>query len=71
MGKLLIIAGIFLIGLGLIVQFGERLPFFGKLPGDIKIEKSNFTFYFPLATSILVSIIVSLILYFLNRGKGQ
>lgn len=71
MGKFLIIAGIILIAAGLLIQSGAKLPFFGKLSGDIRVEKNNFTFYFPLASSILISIILSLIIYFFNRGKGQ
>ncbi|HEY0651812.1 MAG TPA: DUF2905 domain-containing protein [Chryseosolibacter sp.] len=70
MGKFLIIAGIILIAAGLVIQFGAKIPF-GKLPGDIKIERNNFTVYFPIATSILLSIILSLIVYFVNRGKGH
>lgn len=46
---------------------GSRIPFLGKLPGDILIQKKNFTFYFPLATSIIVSVVLSLILYLISR----
>jgi hypothetical protein len=70
MGKFLIITGIVLVIAGLLIQFANRIPMLGKLPGDIRIERENFSFYFPIATSILLSIIVSLILYFVNRGKG-
>ncbi|MFQ5674607.1 MAG: DUF2905 domain-containing protein, partial [bacterium] len=47
--------------------FLKQLPFLGKLPGDILIQKKNFTFYFPIATSILLSFILSLFLYFFNK----
>ncbi len=69
LGKFLIILGLFLIilGLGVIVFSKFRIPFLGRLPGDILIKKDNFIFYFPLATSILVSIVLSLILYFISR----
>ncbi|MCB0356755.1 MAG: DUF2905 domain-containing protein [Bdellovibrionales bacterium] len=70
MGKTLIILGVFLIVVGLIFLFRERLPplkSLGKLPGDIAIEKENFKFYFPLTTSLLVSAILSLILWFFRR----
>lgn len=70
MGKILIIAGLVLIIVGLIFQFGGKLPFFGKLPGDIVVDKPGFKVYFPLATSILISIILSLILYLINRFKN-
>ncbi|MCX7779022.1 MAG: DUF2905 domain-containing protein [Patescibacteria group bacterium] len=61
-GKILIFLGFFLIIFGLIILFGEKTHFFGRLPGDIFIQKQNFSFYFPVATSILLSIILSLIL---------
>jgi len=60
-GKALIIFGVVLIGIGLLLAFINRVPFLGKLPGDILIQKKNFTFYFPFATSILISIILSII----------
>lgn len=70
MGKLLIIVGIVCIVLGLLVSYGPKIPFLGKLPGDIRIEKENFSFYFPLATSILLSVVLSLILYLINRWRS-
>jgi len=66
MGKILIFMGAILVLFGLILSFSSKLPF-GKLPGDIIIKKDNFTFYFPLATSILLSIILTVIMYFLNK----
>jgi uncharacterized protein HemY len=47
-------------------KIGGKVPFIGRLPGDILIQKRNFTFYFPLTTSILVSIILTLILWILS-----
>lgn len=70
MGKLLIIVGVILVIAGLIISFGERIPFLGKLPGDIKIERENFKLYFPVVTSIVISILLSLILYIINRMKS-
>ncbi|MEK7773306.1 MAG: DUF2905 domain-containing protein, partial [Deltaproteobacteria bacterium] len=49
------------------LTFGHRIPYIGRLPGDIYYKKDNLVFYFPLATSIIVSIILSLILYFMTR----
>jgi hypothetical protein len=46
---------------------GSRIPFLGRLPGDIVIQKKNFTFYFPLVTSILISVILSLVFYIISR----
>ncbi|WP_201353500.1 DUF2905 domain-containing protein [Hydrogenimonas urashimensis] len=60
--------GKLLIGMGVIlILFGLFVSFVGKLPGDIVIKKENFTFYFPIATSILLSILLSLIFYLFSR----
>jgi len=69
MGKFLIIIGAVLVILGLMLHFLPRLPFPGKLPGDIVIEKGNFKMYLPITTSILLSIILTLILYFIQKGR--
>jgi hypothetical protein len=69
MAKFLIISGIILLGIGLLVQFSHKIPFLGKLPGDIIIERQNFKLYFPVTTSILLSILVSVILLLINRAK--
>jgi hypothetical protein len=68
--KLIILCGIVLVLTGLIIQFFDRIPFLGKLPGDIIIEKQNFKFYFPITTSILISIIISIIIYLVSRFKN-
>jgi hypothetical protein len=65
--KVMIFIGAVLIAVGLVILFFPRLPFVGKLPGDILVKKEHFTFYFPLATSIVISIIISLILYLINK----
>lgn len=68
MGKILIITGIILIIAGILfLMMQGKTGWFGNLPGDIKVEKPNFTFYFPVVTMILVSIILSLIIYFLGK----
>ena len=66
-GRLLILFGLFIVLIGGLLLLGGKLPMLGKLPGDIIIRKKNFTFYFPLGTSILLSIILSLILWLINR----
>ena len=66
-GKTLFFFGIILIAVGILLTFMNKIPFLGKLPGDIYIQKKNFTFYFPLATSILVSVILSLIFWLWPR----
>ncbi len=69
MAKIIIVLGIVLVLVGLIMLFAEKLPFLGKLPGDILIKKEHFTFYFPLATSIIISIIISVILYLIGKFR--
>jgi hypothetical protein len=66
-GKQLIILGILLIFVGLILSLGNKFPFLGNLPGDIKIQKENFEFHFPLMTSILLSVLLSLFFWLFNR----
>lgn len=60
-GRMLMIAGAVMMILGALFSFGARIPWLGRLPGDIVVERPNFRFYFPLGTSILLSIILSLI----------
>lgn len=67
LGKVLIIIGIVLIFMGVIFIFGIKIPYIGKLPGDIYVKKGNFSFYFPIATSILLSIVVSIILWLISK----
>ena len=64
MGKLLVVAGIIMVGIGLLVMMG--LPI-GRLPGDFSFRRGNTTFYFPLATSIIASILLTLLLAMLRR----
>ena len=69
LARVMIIIGVVLIVIGLVMLVFPRLPFLGKLPGDILIKKEHLTFYFPLATSIVISIIISLILYLINKFR--
>jgi len=66
-GKLLILLGILLAGAGVLILLAGKVPGIGRLPGDIFIQKKNFTFYFPLTTSIILSIILTLLFYFFMR----
>lgn len=68
MQRLLIIAGIVLLVLGLLWPLIRRIGL-GRLPGDIVVERPGLTFYFPIVTSIVISVVVSLLLWFLNSGK--
>ncbi|MEW9667238.1 DUF2905 domain-containing protein [Ammoniphilus sp. 3BR4] len=67
--KMLVIAGLVLIIAGLIWQVGGRFLQLGRLPGDIVVEKENFRFYFPLMTSIIVSVVLSLLFYLFRFFK--
>jgi hypothetical protein len=62
LGKTIIIFGIILLVIGLFLTSPPKIPFIGKLPGDILIKKDGITFYFPLATSIIISIILTIII---------
>jgi hypothetical protein len=66
MGRFLIVAGLVLIGLGVLWTVGERFGL-GRLPGDIVVERGNFRFYFPLATSLMLSLVISLLLWLFSR----
>ena len=67
LGRTLIVLGLLLVVIGLVFSLAGKLPWLGRLPGDISIEREHFSFYFPLATCVLISIIVSLVLYFFRR----
>jgi len=64
LGKLLIVAGLVIAGLGVLLSFGLPL---GRLPGDVVVRRGNATFYFPLGTSILVSVVLTLVFALLRR----
>ena len=61
-GKLLIIIGGFILVVGLFLSFGFRIPYLGKLPGDISIDRGNVHFYFPIVTGLLLSLVLTLLL---------
>jgi hypothetical protein len=67
LGKMLILLGVVMIVCGLLFLFAHKIPYIGRLPGDIYVKRESFTFYFPLATSIIVSVLLSLILWFFRR----
>ncbi len=67
LGKMLIILGIFILSIGLLLTLGGKIPYLGKLPGDIVIKKGNFTFYFPIVTCILLSVLLTLIFSLFRR----
>ena len=70
-GKILLIVGGIIVVLGLLLIFSHHIPFLGKLPGDIFVKRDGFSFYFPIVTllllSILITIIVNVILHFMSK----
>ena len=61
LGKMLIIFGIVIAGIGVLLLVGDKIPWMGRLPGDIMIKREKFTFYFPIVTCIIISIILTLV----------
>jgi hypothetical protein len=66
-GKTLVLAGIAIIVVGLVLWGFSSVPYVGKLPGDLYVRRGNFTFYFPIATSILISIIATIVFSLMRR----
>jgi hypothetical protein len=67
-GKYIIITGVVIVLLGVLIYFfHDKLNWIGRLPGDIRIEKENFRFYFPIATMIIVSLVVTIIIQIIKR----
>jgi hypothetical protein len=69
LAKAIILIGAVLVAIGLLMLLFQKTTFLGKLPGDILIKRENFTFYFPLTTGIIISIVISLILYLLGKFR--
>ena len=66
-GRMLVVFGLLIALVGVALVLVGRVPWLGRLPGDIHIQRGNWTFYFPLATSLLLSVVLSLILWLLGR----
>ena len=66
-GRMLVLLGIILAAIGALILLAGKVSWIGRLPGDILIQKKNFTFYFPLATSILVSIVLTLLFWLMGK----
>ena len=66
-GRALIALGLLIALAGVVLLLVGRVPWIGRLPGDIHVQRGNFTFYFPLATSLLLSVVLTLVLYLLGR----
>jgi uncharacterized protein HemY len=66
LGKILVLFGFVIVGVGVLMMFSDKIPFIGKLPGDINIKKDNFQVYIPITTSILLSVVISVVLWLIS-----
>jgi tellurite resistance protein TehA-like permease len=66
-GKILIAFGLLIVLVGVVLVLVGRVPWVGRLPGDIHLQRGNWTFYFPLATSLLLSLVLTLVFYVIGR----
>lgn len=67
LGRALVVLGVVIAIVGVVLVFFDRVPWIGRLPGDIRVQRDNWTFYFPLGTSILLSIVLTLVLWLIGR----
>ena len=65
-GKMLLIVGLLVAAIGALLMFSDKIPFLGKLPGDISIKKENFQLYIPLTTCIVLSSLLSLVMWLIS-----
>ncbi len=66
-GRVLVLFSLVIVGVGLLLSVAGRIPWLGRLPGDLYIEREHFRFYFPVTTSVVISIVLSLLLYLFRR----
>ncbi len=71
LGRILVVAGLALAGLGVLLMFSDKVPFLGRLPGDISIKRENFQVHIPITTSILLSLLVSALLWLFSQFRGK
>ncbi len=69
LGKFLIGLGLVIIAVGVVLILGSRIPWLGRLPGDVYVKRGNWSFYFPLATSLVVSVLLTLFFWFLGGRR--
>ena len=67
LGKTLILLGVLIIVIGLLLLIGEKISWLGRLPGDIIIKKEKFSFYFPITTCVIISIILTLLFWIFRK----
>jgi hypothetical protein len=66
-GRALVILGLVLVVIGVVISLAGKVPWLGRLPGDIHVQRGNWSFYFPLATSLLLSVVLSLLFWLFGR----
>lgn len=71
LGKTLLVAGIIMACVGAVLMFSDKIPFLGKLPGDIHIKREHFEFFFPITSGLLISIVISIALWIFSHFKGR
>ena len=71
LGKILVVAGVVFLAAGVLLMFADRIPLLGKLPGDVHIKRENVEFHFPITTTILISVLVSLVLRVVSQFRGK
>jgi len=67
LGRMLIILGIVIVAVGVLILLVQKIPYVGRLPGDFYVKKDSFTFYFPLTTCIIISLLLTLIFWILRK----
>ena len=67
LGKILIVTGLVIAGIGVLLVLTPKVPWLGKLPGDLLIKKDNFRFYFPVTTCVIISIILTFLFYLFRK----
>jgi ABC-type multidrug transport system permease subunit len=67
LGKILILTGVFIVIMGLLLVFWDRIPLLGRLPGDTFLQKGNFKFYFPVVTSLIISLLLTIVINLVIR----
>jgi hypothetical protein len=67
LGRALVALGIVIVAIGVVLLLAGRVPWIGRLPGDVHVQRGNWTFYFPLGTSVLLSLVLTLVLWLIGR----
>jgi hypothetical protein len=69
LGRLLVVFGVVMVVVGLLIQLAPSIPWLGKLPGDLRIERGGFRLYFPLASCLVISVVLTLLLQLFSRFR--